>query len=74
MYVLLYIDTDNQPSFIQGSITEINEQLQTRWLNHDIDRDDWEQYDNWQLLGFEDGRLTRIGNVECSTVPHFEVY
>jgi hypothetical protein len=74
MYVLLYVNQDNQPSYIQGSVDEINSQLRTLWMNGDIDREDWDFFSNWQLLGIEDGALTPMGNVECSHTPYFEVY
>lgn len=73
-YVLLYVNTDKQPCYIQGSVEEINEQLRTLWLNGDIDRDDWRCCTPWEMLGIEDGRLTPMGNVDCATIPHFEVY
>lgn len=73
MYVLLYVDRDMIPCFIQGSMTEINEKLRTRWINGDIDKYNWEEYHNWQLLGIEDGRLTPMNHVQVNTVPHFEV-
>jgi len=74
MYVLLYVNQDKQPSYIQGSVEEINAQLRTLWMNGDIDREDWDFFSNWQLLGIEDGALTPMGNVECSHTPYFEVY
>lgn len=73
-YVLLYVNIDKQPCYTQGSVAEINEQLRTLWLNGDIDRDDWDFCSPWELLGIEDGRLTSMGNVVCTTIPHFEVY
>jgi hypothetical protein len=73
MYVLLYVDQDKQPCYIQGTMQEINDVLRTRWTNGDIDREDWEFYSNWQLLGMEDGQLTPMGNVECLNTPYFEV-
>lgn len=73
MYVLLYVNIDHQPCYIQGSIKEINNALHTIWTNGDIDADDWKMYDNWELLGIEDGALTPMSNVDCNTVPHFEV-
>ena len=73
MYVLLYVDQDNQPCFIQGSMAEINYTLRTRWINGDIDSEDWEFHSNWKLLGIEDGALTPMENVQVNLVPHFEV-
>ena len=74
MYVLLYINSESQPAYIQGSVDEINAQLRTLWVNGDIDRDDWEFCSPWQLLGIEDGGLTPMANVECKSIPYFEVY
>lgn len=73
-YVLLYVNTDKQPCYIQGSVEEINEQLRAQWLDGNIDRDDWDFCSPWELLGIEGDRLTTLGNVECTTIPHFEVY
>lgn len=73
-YVLLYIDSDNHPDYIQGTIEQINEQVQTLWINGEIDREDWEQCDRWQLLGIEDGLLTPMNRVECTRIPYLEVY
>jgi hypothetical protein len=74
MYVLLYVNDDKQPCYIQGSVEEINARLRTLWMNGDIDRDDWDYHQNWKLLGIEDGVLTPMGNVECSSAPYFQVY
>jgi hypothetical protein len=52
---------------------EINEVLRTRWMNGDINQDNWEYYSNWQILGIEDGQLTPMGNVECLNTPYFQV-
>lgn len=73
-YVLLYVNTNKQPCYIQGSVEEINEQLRTRWINGDIDRDDWDFCSPWKLLGIEVRGLTPMSNVECTSIPHFEVY
>lgn len=74
MYVLLYVNQNKQPCYIQGSLEEINDNLRTLWLNGDLDEDDWEFYSNWQLLGIEDGALTPVIHVECHSMPHFEVH
>ena len=71
-YVLMYLE-EQQPCFIQGTMEEINERVRTLWVNQSIDRDDWEFYSNWALLSLEDGVLTPVSNVECNTVPYFEV-
>lgn len=74
MYVLLYVNIDKQPAYIQGTVDEINSRLRTLWVNGDIDRDDWEFCSPWELLGIESGSLTPIERVECSHTPYFEVY
>jgi hypothetical protein len=73
MYVLLYVAEDNKPSYIQGTLEKINEALRRLWMKGVIDREDWDYYRNWQLLGIEDGVLTPIANVDCLSVPYFEV-
>ena len=73
MYVLLYIDQDNKPCYIQGTMQEINDTLRTRWVAGDIDKEDWAYYANWPLLGIEDGQLTPVNRVDVNMVPHFEV-
>lgn len=72
-YVLLYVE-EKQPCFIQGTLEEINDRLRTLWLNQAIDQDDWEFFQNWALLGLEDGILSPMNSVECNSIPHFEVY
>jgi hypothetical protein len=74
MYVLLYINSEGQPSYIQGRVEEINARLRTLWMNGEIDREDWDYRQPWQLLGIEDGGLTPMANVECSSTPYFEVH
>ncbi len=74
MYVLLYVDSNNEPGYIQGTVEEINTRLRTLWMNGDIDRDEWEYRSPWQLLGIEDGGLTPIERVACSHTPYFEVH
>jgi hypothetical protein len=74
MYVLLYVDSNNEPGYIQGTVEEINTRLRTLWMNGDIDRDEWEFRQPWQLLGIEDEGLTPIERVECSHTPYFEVH
>lgn len=74
MYVLLYVDSNNEPGYIQGTVEEINTRLRTLWMNGDIDRDEWEFRQPWQMLGIESGGLTPIERVECSHTPYFEVH
>ena len=73
-YVLLYVDAENKPRFLQGSIATINAELQKQWLNGEIDRDEWDFSNPWELLGIEDGRLTPVERVECTSIPQFEVH
>ena len=72
-YVLLVVDTDHKPRYLQGTIAEINAQLRTMWVNDEIDRDDWDFYSPWELLGIEDDRLTPVERVQCMSIPQFEV-
>lgn len=72
-YVLLYVE-EKQPCFIQGTLEEINARLRTLWLNQAVDQEDWEYYQNWALLGLEDGILSPVNVVECNSIPHFEVH
>ena len=73
-YVLLIVRDGQQPDFIQGSIDEINEALRVAMENGSIDTDDWDFYQNWQLLAIEDDRLTNVNRYECRSVPQFSVY
>lgn len=59
-YVLLIVRDGQQPDFIQGTIDEINEALRRAMDSGSIDTDDWDYYQNWQLLAIEDGRLTTV--------------
>lgn len=72
-YVLLIVRDGQQPDFIQGSIDEINEALRVAMENGSIDTDDWDFYQNWQLLAIEDDRLTTVNHYECRSVPQFSV-
>lgn len=72
-YVLLYVNIDKQPGYIQGSVEEINERLRTLWINGDIDGDD-DFRSPLELLGIEGDRLTPVANAECNYIPQFEVY
>ena len=73
MYVLMYVNQDKQPCFIQGNMAEINERLRTLWLNDEIDQEDWEYYSNYNLLAIEDGQLTNVENWNQKILPHIEV-
>ena len=72
-YVLLIVRDGQQPDFIQGSIDEINEALRQARDSGSIDTDDWDYYQNWQLLAIEDDRLTTVNCYECRSVPQFSV-
>jgi len=77
MYVLLYINADDKPDYIQGaSVDEINARLAIESKNAYLEDvfGEWQIKDNWQLLGIEDNRLTPLANVEMYTVPQFNVY
>jgi hypothetical protein len=73
MYVLLYVNQDNQPCYIQGSMEHINAAFRNIWIDGDVDREEWGYQEPWQLLGIEDGRLTPMYNVTGIIAPHFEV-
>jgi hypothetical protein len=74
MYVLIFTDEYQNPRYIQGDLDEINEEFRALWEAGEIDHDEWELKEPWQLLGIEDGRLTPMGNVEVVRVPQFEVH
>ena len=73
MYVLLYINQDNQPCYIQGSMEHINATFRNIWTDGDVDMEEWAYQEPWQLLGIEDGLLTPMASVTSNMVPHFEV-
>jgi hypothetical protein len=73
-YVLLFNRGGNgQPDYFQGSIEEINKQLMGAWLNEDIDQEEWDFSQNWQLLAIEDDRLTAVNMCVVTSVPQFSV-
>lgn len=72
-YVLLVVREDQQPDFIQGSIEEINEALILAMKDGSLDSEDFDYYQNWQLLAIEDDRLTVVNRYECLKVPQFSV-
>ena len=73
-YVLLVVRDGHHPDYFQGSIDEINEALRKAMDDQSIDTDDWEFYQNWQLLAIEDGQLTPVNNYCARSIPQFEVY
>lgn len=72
-YVLLYVNQDQKPCYIQGTVEQINNKLRTLWLNGDIDPDDWEFHGSWEMLRIENDELTPIEHVEVTNVPQFDV-
>lgn len=73
MYVLLYVNQDNEPCYIQGSMEYINAAFRNIWAGGGVDREEWAYQEPWQLLGIEDGELTPMANVTGIIAPHFEV-
>jgi len=75
MYVLLYVNADGHPDYIQGaSVEEINAQVALDSKHGYLEDMFDERGKDWQLLGIEDNRLTPLANVEMYTVPQFNVY
>jgi hypothetical protein len=72
-YVLLFVRENGCPDFFQGSIEEINKQLMGAWINDDIDQEEWDFSQNWQLLAIEDDRLTQVNACVVTSVPQFSV-
>lgn len=72
-YVLIYVDSENMPQYLQGSIDEINAKVHTLWANGDLDRDDWEFREPWHLFGIEGDQLIEMEQATCTKIPHFEV-
>ena len=72
-YVLIYINGESQPAYIQGTLEHINKKIQQLWLDGDIDRDDWEFSSPFELLCIEDGVLTRVNSWEMTPIPQFVV-
>lgn len=67
-YVLMFVLDGRQPSYIQGSIKEINEVLRDGAINDSIDH-----RQNWLLLKVEDGFLTPVHDYEYRNVLQFSV-
>ena len=72
-YVLLYVNQDRKPCYIQGTVEQINAKLRTLWLAGAINPDDWKYRGSWEMLGIENGELTPIEYAEVSNAPQFEV-
>ena len=73
MYVLLFVDENKQPRYLQGTLAEINKRLAEMWEANEIDTDDWEYYSNYDLLAIEDGALTKVNRWELMNIPQFVV-
>lgn len=73
IYVLLYVDDNNQPRVIQGTLERVNKQLHDLWVGNHIDHDDWENYENWTLMSLEENRLTTVTVAECIRIPQILV-
>ncbi len=75
-YVLLVVDADNKPRYLQGTLAEINAELRTLCANDEIDSDNWDFSSPWELLYIEDDRLTPtpVERVQCMSIPQFEVW
>ena len=74
MYVLLFVDNTNQPRYLQGTLKDINRELQKAWEGGEIDHDDWEYNQSWELIAIEDGRLTPVERSVMNMVPQVEVF
>lgn len=72
-FVLLFVDQNKQPRFIQGTVDQINAELRELWQDNEIDRDDWGFYGNWKLLGIESDQIAEIESIECVLTPQFVV-
>ena len=73
MYVLLYVNTDSQPCYVQGTLEEINAHVHKAWVAGDIDREDWDFSAPFDLLCIEDGALTTVNHWEMTNIPQFMV-
>ena len=74
MYVLLFVDNTNQPRYVQGTLSEINRELRKAWEGGEVDHDEWEYSQNWELIAIEDGRLTPVERSVMNMVPQVEVF
>lgn len=72
-YVLLFVNGNNESDYIQGTLEYINTRFRGLWDSGYIDHDEFEFRSNYQLLGLEEGLLTPLANVTCSTSPQFVV-
>lgn len=73
MYVLLYVNTDSQPCYVQGTIEEINAHVRSQCGLGYIDREEWEFSSHFDLLCIEDGALTTVNSWEMTNSPQFMV-
>ena len=74
MCVLLFVDNTNQPRYSHGTLRDINRELRKVWEGDEIDHDDWEYHQNWELIAIEDGRLTPVERSVMNMVPQVEVF
>ena len=74
MYVLLYVNTDSQPCYVQGTMEEINAHVRSQCGLGYIDREDWEFSAPFDLLCIEDGALTPVNSWEMTNIPQFIVH
>ena len=73
MYVLLYVNTDSQPCYVQGTMEEINAHQRSQCGLGYIDREDWAFSTPFDLLCIEDGALTPVNSWEITSIPQFMV-
>ena len=73
MYVLIYTDEYQNPRYIQGSIEEIIAEFRKVWKAGEVNAEDWDYKEPWQLLSIEDGLLTPMANIEVVRISQFEV-
>lgn len=71
-YVLIFVDADNRPQYLQGTITAINTELKKLWENGDIDREDWDFNQPWDLLVVRGGMLVEVENAAMGGIPQLE--
>ena len=73
MYVLIYVNTDGQPCYFQGTMEEINAHVRIQCGLGNIDREDWQFTTPFDLLCIEDGALTPVTSWEMTNIPQFWV-
>lgn len=73
MFVLLYVNTDGQPCFTQGTMAEINAHVRKAFVDGEINHEDWEFSSPFEMLCIEDGALTPVNSWGMRPIPQFEV-